>query len=771
MKQRIVALLATAALVLPLAIPVFGQTAAPEFEEATLTVELLENQAGNVGRGLPLHTFAVTAGEGVTYGIVGAVAGGATGVTVAAEATDLAEADIVLEGQVLYYRGEARDFETDTSKAAGDAAEYTLAVSATNFFGSATVNVSVQLTNVNEAPAATNAIPGQTAIENGPTIRVNLLDVDPATDGAQPAFTDPDEGDAASLAYSITSDAPTVASALLIGSSLRIKGRSVGTAFMTLQAEDPGELQAPAPQVFAVTVAANNAISVKTGYSIAGDNTSDLVPGWSWFVPSLPAAGGSFSFSMPENLGKEEEDDADLALWTTGTELHADCINDDDEFTLDEDNCNAAFFEAVDMDGANDTVTWSLSGAEEEIGDFIIMDVEADADDDVATPDQTVGLLLYTGEGLDFETKRAYTMSVTVTDAAGASNSQSLTIAVSNVTEPPLENPENEFPDLKLNMGDGLAFIPIVDHFVVDEITRSSLPVNYGVKPDSTPSNAIVDMRLFGEGSATQIYPQIIAQGETTVSVCASISDRGDPTMRMIEDPDNPGTMIVSAVDMSDPRDLNEWYFDDCASGYTDDEDPENDTAAVAEFDVVVGPPDQFGDDNENIHQININKVAEYGITTGCNPPDNTNYCPDNPVTRAQMATFLKRAVGLPDAAESDFTDISGNQHAADIRSLAAAEISGGCNPPTNNRYCPDRAVTRSEMATFLVRAFDLPASNTTMLTDIEGNTHEANIRALAAAGVTRGCNAAGTEFCPDRDINRAEMASFLIRAIEPDEG
>ncbi|VAV92897.1 hypothetical protein MNBD_ACTINO02-2304 [hydrothermal vent metagenome] len=33
------------------------------------------------------------------------------------------------------------------------------------------------------------------------------------------------------------------------------------------------------------------------------------------------------------------------------------------------------------------------------------------------------------------------------------------------------------------------------------------------------------------------------------------------------------------------------------------------------------------------------------GITLGCNPPDNDRFCPDNVVTREQMAAFLQRAL------------------------------------------------------------------------------------------------------------------------------
>jgi hypothetical protein len=55
---------------------------------------------------------------------------------------------------------------------------------------------------------------------------------------------------------------------------------------------------------------------------------------------------------------------------------------------------------------------------------------------------------------------------------------------------------------------------------------------------------------------------------------------------------------------------------------------------------------DFFVDDEGNRFEDSINALANHRITLGCNPPANTNYCPDKPLTRAQMATFFVRAMG-----------------------------------------------------------------------------------------------------------------------------
>ena len=72
-----------------------------------------------------------------------------------------------------------------------------------------------------------------------------------------------------------------------------------------------------------------------------------------------------------------------------------------------------------------------------------------------------------------------------------------------------------------------------------------------------------------------------------------------------------------------------------------------------------------------------------------------------------QMAAFIVRAEGLTDANHPGFKDVpAGSTFDRDIRRLAKAGITKGCNPPANDRYCPKDPVTREQMASFLARAF-----------------------------------------------------------------
>jgi hypothetical protein len=175
-----------------------------------------------------------------------------------------------------------------------------------------------------------------------------------------------------------------------------------------------------------------------------------------------------------------------------------------------------------------------------------------------------------------------------------------------------------------------------------------------------------------------------------------------------------------------------------------------------------------FVDDDGSVHEANIEAVAAAGITRGCNPPDNNRFCPDESVTRGQMAAFLVRAQGLVDGAGADlFVDDDDSVFENDIDRFATRGITRGCNPPDNDRFCPDEAVTRGQMAAFLVRAFEYAPAPPGAFVDTVGSVFEADIAALAQARVTLGCNPPdNNRFCPDQAVTRAEMATFLVRAL-----
>ena len=183
------------------------------------------------------------------------------------------------------------------------------------------------------------------------------------------------------------------------------------------------------------------------------------------------------------------------------------------------------------------------------------------------------------------------------------------------------------------------------------------------------------------------------------------------------------------------------------------------------------GASDRFEDvpDGHTFHD-DIAWLAEEGITLGCNPPDNTLFCPEDSVTRGQTAAFFVRGLDLTSTeGATDFTDTANSTFVDDIAKLSAAGITRGCNPPDNDEFCPERTLTRGEMAAFFVRGLGLTSTEgATDFTDTANSTFVDDIAKLSAAGITRGCNPPDNdEFCPDREITRGEIAAFFNRAYQ----
>jgi hypothetical protein len=125
----------------------------------------------------------------------------------------------------------------------------------------------------------------------------------------------------------------------------------------------------------------------------------------------------------------------------------------------------------------------------------------------------------------------------------------------------------------------------------------------------------------------------------------------------------------------------------------------------------AVGGSTGFGDVPVNYWAASfIKQLAAEGITSGCG---GGNYCPEQPVTRAQMAVFLLKSkhgagyVPPPVGSGTGFGDVPPDYWAAAfVKQLVVEGITAGCG---SGNYCPEQAVTRAQMAVFLVRTFSLP--------------------------------------------------------------
>jgi hypothetical protein len=164
-----------------------------------------------------------------------------------------------------------------------------------------------------------------------------------------------------------------------------------------------------------------------------------------------------------------------------------------------------------------------------------------------------------------------------------------------------------------------------------------------------------------------------------------------------------------------------------------------------------------------------VEAVARRGVTSGCG---NGNYCPDDAVSRQQMAVFLLKAEHgadyVPPGCGNAFADVAcPSQYANWIEQLSAEGITTGCG---NGSYCPNDPVTRQQMAVFLLKAehgsaYAPPSCSSNPFPDVACPSLYANwIKQLVAEKVTGGCT--GGNYCPTSPVTRAQMAAFLTKTF-----
>ncbi|MYA17953.1 MAG: hypothetical protein F4Z28_14955 [Gammaproteobacteria bacterium] len=173
-----------------------------------------------------------------------------------------------------------------------------------------------------------------------------------------------------------------------------------------------------------------------------------------------------------------------------------------------------------------------------------------------------------------------------------------------------------------------------------------------------------------------------------------------------------------------------------------------------------------FGDVAEGTYySAPVAALAEQGVFVGTECAE--GFCPEDPIDRKTMAIWVVRVLDgadPPAVTESRFDDVDAHSlHAPFIERLAELGVTGGCGD--GRGFCPDQTVSRAQMAVFLTRAYGLPAGTDPGFVDVAGDAwYAAAVSSLAASGVTGGCGD-GTGFCPQDDTSRAQMATFLHRA------
>jgi hypothetical protein len=161
-----------------------------------------------------------------------------------------------------------------------------------------------------------------------------------------------------------------------------------------------------------------------------------------------------------------------------------------------------------------------------------------------------------------------------------------------------------------------------------------------------------------------------------------------------------------------------------------------------------------------------IGKLSSRGVTLGCG---GGNYCPDQAVTREQMAAFIIKGLGVfnpPPPAQQRFLDVpETSPFYGFIEEMAIRQITLGCG---GGNYCPAEPVLREQMAAFIIKGigeFNPPLPAQQRFMDVgPTNGFYRFIDRMAVLGITQGCG--GGNYCPTQAVTRGQMAVFLVRAF-----
>ena len=269
--------------------------------------------------------------------------------------------------------------------------------------------------------------------------------------------------------------------------------------------------------------------------------------------------------------------------------------------------------------------------------------------------------------------------------------------------------------------------------------------INLAITGTATPG---VDFTLADESGRTLTAPYAIAFPPGVSSVTATIHVTDDTDA----EPDEDISITASLARRGEPLGTSTIVVQ--ASSGSGPPPPE-----VVSFSDV--PEDAWYADH-------VQRIAGLGVTTGY--PDGT-YRPGQPVTQAHMAVFLVRALGLEPVENpaGRFGDVPAEAwYAGHVERIAERAITVGCNPD-GTLYCPQDPVTRAQMALLLQRAFDLPEAHVDEPSfDDVADDHDAfaAVESVKAAGITVGCSTEPPKYCGADRVTRAHMAAFLSRAI-----
>lgn len=161
-----------------------------------------------------------------------------------------------------------------------------------------------------------------------------------------------------------------------------------------------------------------------------------------------------------------------------------------------------------------------------------------------------------------------------------------------------------------------------------------------------------------------------------------------------------------------------------------------------------------------------IKKMAAKHVVSGVSE---TEFAPEKPVTRAEFAALIVRALGLEATGEAGFKDVDSTDWYADA--VAAAYEAGIVSGRSIETFVPDDIITRQEMAIMIVRAYELKSGKTVTAGSEAGFADGASIsawaqdavNAAAELGIIKG--RANDRFVPHGHATRAEAVQVISQA------
>lgn len=154
--------------------------------------------------------------------------------------------------------------------------------------------------------------------------------------------------------------------------------------------------------------------------------------------------------------------------------------------------------------------------------------------------------------------------------------------------------------------------------------------------------------------------------------------------------------------------------------------------------------------------------AVEQGITSGT---DETHFSPDSPCTRAQVVTFLWRAMGSPEPERTDcpFVDVpAGSYYRKAVLWAAEQGITSGIDA---THFGPNSLCTRAQVVTFLYRAKGSPELDAVeRFADVKTTDYFfISVCWASDNGITSGVD--GGRFGPGQTCTRAQIVTFLYKA------